>query len=118
MDKKVLFVVYQAPVGSIWVNETFRSAFGMYADDVEPEVLLMDAAVVTLSADTCPESLGLLPVSNVQRYVRRYETSVLAVKEDVERFRVSNVAEAFSVTMVPGASLCELFHSYDSVIFM
>jgi len=118
MDKKVLFVVYQAPVGAIWVNETFRSAFGMYADDVEPTVLLMDAAVIALSSNTCPESLGLLPVSTVQRYVRRYETEVLAVAEDVEQYQVTEIADAFGVKMVPEASLCEMFHSYDNVIFM
>ena len=68
-EKKVLFVVYQAPVGAIWVNETFRSAFGMYGEDIAPAVLLMDAAVTTLSTDTSPESLGLLPVKMVQRYL-------------------------------------------------
>jgi len=118
MDKKVLFVVYQAPVGAIWVNETFRSAFGMYGEDIEPAVLLMDAAVIALSNDTCPEKLGLLPVSTVQRYVRRYETPVLAVKEDFERFGVDNCCEHYCAQLVPEDALGELFHSYDNVIFM
>jgi len=118
MDKQVLFVVYQAPVGAIWVNETFRSAFGMYGEDIEPAVLLMDAAVIALSDDTCPEKLGLLPVKMVQRYVKRYETPVLAVKEDVERFHVDNISEHFGVQMVAEDALSELFHSYDNVIFM
>ena len=57
--KKVLFVIYQAPAGSIWPNEGFRTAFGMYADDVEPEVLLIDQAAITQLAvvvpTPCPE---------------------------------------------------------------
>ena len=118
MDKKVLFVVYQAPVGAIWVNETFRSTFGMYGEDIEPAVLLMDAAVITLSADTCPESLGLLPVKMVRRYVKRYETPVYAIKDDVERFRVENVDAAYEAQMLDKSSLCEFLHTFDNVIFM
>ena len=100
MDKKVLFVVYQAPVGAIWVNETFRSAFGMYGEDIEPAVLLMEAAVVALSTETCPERLGLLPIKIVQRYVKRYKTPVYAVQEDVERFRVETVDDGYRAQMV------------------
>lgn len=118
MDKKVLFVVYQAPVGAIWVNEAFRCAFGMYGEDIEPAVLLMDAAVITLSADTCPECLGLLPVKMVQRYVKRYETPVYAVEEDVKRFRVENIDAGYSAQMLAQSSLSEFFHSFDSVIFI
>jgi tRNA 2-thiouridine synthesizing protein C len=118
MDKKVLFVVYQAPVGSIWVNETFRSTFGMYGEDIEPAVLLMDAATITLCGGTCPESLGLLPVKMVQRYIKRYETPVYAVQEDVDRFKVKDIDPGYSVQMIDRASLCEFFHSFDTVMFM
>jgi sulfur relay (sulfurtransferase) DsrF/TusC family protein len=118
MDKKILFVVYQAPVGAIWVNETFRSTFGMYGEDIEPAILLMDAAVITLCADTCPESLGLLPVKMVRRYINRYETPVYAIKEDVERFKVGNIDPAYGMQALDRASLCEFLHTFDNVIFM
>jgi tRNA 2-thiouridine synthesizing protein C len=118
MDKKVLFVVYQAPVGAIWVNETFRSTFGMYGEDIEPAVLLMDAAVITLCENTCPESLGLLPVKMVRRYINRYETPVYAIKEDVEKFMVCDIDPAFGTQMLDRASLSEFLHTFDSVIFM
>jgi len=59
MDKMILFVVYQAPAGSIWVNERFRTALGMYGEDIEPAVLLVEEATVALSKKTKPECLGL-----------------------------------------------------------
>jgi tRNA 2-thiouridine synthesizing protein C len=118
MDKKILFVVYQAPVGAIWVNEAFRTAFGMYGEDIEPAVLLMDAATITLSATTAPENLGLLPVKIVQKFLKRYETPVYAVEEDAQRFQVGNIDEGYTAQMIAKASLPEFFHSFDNVIFM
>ncbi len=118
MDKKVVFVVYQAPVGSIWVNEAFRTAFGMYGEDLEPAVLLMDAAVVTLSQETCPEKCGLLPVKMVQRFVKRFETPVYAVREDMERFGVEDVDPGYQAQVLDKESLSEFFHGFDNVIFV
>ncbi len=74
MDKKILFVVYQAPAGSIWVNEAFRTAFGMYGEDIEPSVLLMEEATVALSKKTKPECLGYLCVLGISRDMRRRYT--------------------------------------------
>lgn len=118
MEKKVLFVVYQSPVGSIWVNEGFRTAFGMYGEDIEPSVMLIDAATVALSKDTNPESLGLLPIKIVQRFIKRYETPVYAVKEDLEKYNVKNVDEEYGAQFINKDELSDFFHQFDLVIFM
>ncbi len=118
MDKKVLFVVYQAPVGSIWVNEAFRTAFGMYGEDIEPAVLLMDAAVITLAHETLPEKCDLLPVKMVQRFVKRFETPVYAVEDDVQRFGIEDIDPGYQAQMLGEASLSEFFHSFDNVVFI
>lgn len=96
MSKKVLFVVYQSPVGSVWVNEAFRTAFGMYGEDVEPALLLVNEGVVALARECKPERLGLLSVKMVQRYVKRYGTPVYAVGEDLDAYGVRDVDEGFS----------------------
>ncbi|APT74980.1 intracellular sulfur oxidation protein [Marinitoga sp. 1135] len=118
MDKKVLFVVYQSPVGSIWINEAFRTAFGMYGEDIEPAVMVMKEAVTGISADTKPESLGLLPIKIVQRFIKRYETPVYALKEDVERYHVKNIDENYQVQMISEKDLSDFLHDFDYVIFM
>jgi tRNA 2-thiouridine synthesizing protein C len=118
MEKKVLFVVYQSPVGSIWVNEAFRTAFGMYGEDIEPAVMLLDSASVALSKDTSPESLGLLPIKIVQRFIKKYETPVYAVKEDLEKYKVKNIDENFQAQVISKDKLSDFFHKFDYVIFM
>jgi tRNA 2-thiouridine synthesizing protein C len=118
MEKKVLFVVYQSPVGSIWVNEGFRTAFGMYGEDIEPAVLLMEGASVALSKNTSPESLGLLPIRIVHRFIKRYETPVYGIKEDIEKYKVKNIDENFNAEIINKDSLSDFFHQFDYVIFM
>jgi len=116
--KKLLFVAYQSPVGSIWVNEVFRTAFGMYGEDLEPAVLLLDEACVALSKNTKPEMLGLLPLSICHRYIKNYGTEVYVVKEDLENFKVRELDGNFSATIIDKGSLPEFFHQFDHVVFM
>ncbi len=116
--KKVLFVVYQAPVGSIWTNEAFRTAFGMYGEDIEPAVLLIESASIALSSNTKPERLNLLPISIVHRFIKRYGTAVYGVNEHVKKYKVKDIDENFNVTLIDEDELSNLFHSFDNVIFM
>ena len=118
MDKKILFVVYQAPAGSIWVNEAFRTAFGMYGEDIEPAVLLIEEATVALSKKTKPECLGLLSISMCFRFIKRYETAVYGVKEHVEKLKVNEIEESFNAQLIDEAYIGEFFHKFDNVIFM
>lgn len=118
MAKKLLFVVYQSPVGSIWVNEAFRTAFGMYGEDLEPAVLLMHEAVVAVSKGCKPECLGLLPISMVKRYLSRYGTPVYVVREDLEKFKVKQIDEEYNPILLSKEDLSKLFHEHDCVIFM
>ncbi|BBE31458.1 hypothetical protein OSSY52_15990 [Tepiditoga spiralis] len=120
MDKKVLFVVYQSPVGSLWTNEGFRTAFGMYGEDIEPSLLVLEAASTSLSKNTAPEKMGLLPIKIVHRFVKRYETEVFGVEEHLEKYGVKkeNIDENFNAKLLKENELNEFFHSFDSVIFM
>lgn len=118
MDKKVLFVVYQAPVGAIWTNEAYRTAFGMYGEDIEPAVLVLNEASIGLSKNTKPESLNLLPVKIVQRFIKKYETEVFGVQEHLEKFNVKNIDEKFGMKTLKEEELSDFFHSYDLVIYM
>lgn len=118
MDKKILFVVYQAPAGSIWVNEAFRTAFGMYGEDIEPSVLLVEEATVAFSKRTKPECLGLLSVSMCFRYIKRYETAVYGVKEHVDKFKIKEIEESFNAKLIGEADLGDFFHEFDNVVFM
>ena len=118
MKKKILFAAYQSPVGSIWVNEAFRSAFGMVAEELEPSVLLLHEGVVGLSVDTKPELLGLFPLKIVQRYISRYGIGVYAVKEDIERFRVKEIDPGYQAQLVPESGMSDFLHQFDQVIFM
>jgi tRNA 2-thiouridine synthesizing protein C len=118
MMKKILFVSYQAPAGSIWVNEVFRTAFGMYGEDIEPSVLLFGEATVALSKKTQPECLGLLPISICFRFIKRYETTVYAVKEHMGKFKIKETEESFGVQLIEEGALGSFFHGFDNVIFM
>ena len=115
--KKVLFVSYLPAVGSIYVNETFRTAFGMYAEDVEPSIILMMDSVVALNEGYSPERIGLLTIKTVHRYLKRYGTRVYAVREDLESRRV-DVESAWNVEILKREELSDFFHSFDTVIFM
>jgi tRNA 2-thiouridine synthesizing protein C len=116
--KKILFVIYQAPGGTIWPNEGFRTAFGMYADDVEPEVLLIDQAAITVARETEPKKLGLLSIKMVQKYIGRYDTKVLVEKESLEKFYVTDLDEAFQAEVLSRAELHARLPQYDHVVFM
>ncbi|ABV33872.1 MULTISPECIES: hypothetical protein [Pseudothermotoga] len=116
--RKLLFVAYQSPVGSIWVNEAFRTAFGMYGEDLEPSVLLLDEACIALSKNTRPESLGLLPLSICHKYIKRYATKVYVLKEDIEKFSIKEIEENFGAQIIEKKSLPDFFHGFDYVIFM
>jgi tRNA 2-thiouridine synthesizing protein C len=116
--KKVLFVVYQAPVGSIWVNEAFRTTFGMYGEDIEPAILLMDEAVTAIAERNEPERVGLLPVKIVKKYIKKYGTEVYAVKEDLEKFKVEEINQECLAKVIPISEVKALARSCDFVIFM
>jgi len=116
--KKVLFVVYQAPCGSVWVNEGFRTAFGMYAEDIEPELLLMDEAVVTLAKETEPKKLGLLSLKMVQRYIKKYEMKVYGVKEDLEKYKIREIDENYLAEIISKDKVKEITKEKDLVVFM
>ena len=118
MDKRVLFVVYQAPVGSIWTNEVYRTAFGMYGEDIEPAILVIDEASIGLSSNTKPESLNLLPISMVHRFIKKYETEVFGVEEHLKKYNVKNIDENFNAKIIKEDELSDFFHSYDYVIYM
>ncbi len=116
--KKLLFVAYQSPVGSIWVNETFRTAFGMYGEDLDPSVLLIDEASVALSKGTKPETIGLLPLSICHKYIKNYGTKVYTIKQHLEKFKVKELDENFKAEIIDEADLADFLHSFDYVIFM
>jgi len=44
----------------------------MYAEDIEPAVLLVRDAVIALNKETKPEHLGLLPLNTTFKYIERY----------------------------------------------
>jgi tRNA 2-thiouridine synthesizing protein C len=115
--KKVLFISYLPAPGSIFVNETFRTAFGMYGEDIEPVILLMEDSVVALNKKYEPERLGLLPLRTVHRYIDRYGTKVYAVKEDIEERKVE-IGDEWNVELISKNDLPEFTHEFDLVIFM
>ncbi len=117
--KKILFVIYQAPGGTIWPNEGFRTAFGMYAEeDLEPEVLLIDQAAITVAQGTEPKDLGLLSIKMVQRYIQKYDTKVYVEKESLEKFQVPDMDEGYVAELIDRASIQAKLAEYDNVIFM
>lgn len=118
MVKKVLFVVYQSPCGTIWINETFRTAFGMYGEDIEPAVLFIGQAVIGLSCQTAPEKLGLLPIKMVQKYLDKYETEVYAIKDDMLKYKVCGCEEGYKAKIIERNDVKKFIKNYDFVIFM
>ncbi|HZL82438.1 MAG TPA: DsrE family protein [Candidatus Deferrimicrobium sp.] len=117
--KSVLFVAYQSPAGSIWINETFRSAFGMYGEELEPVVLFMGEAVLAVRANCKPEQLGCLPLSITFKYIARYKTKVVAVNEDLERFAIAEdgIEPSWNVTRISESELPDFMHAFDKVVF-
>ena len=116
--KKVLFVVYQAPVGSIWVNEAFRTTFGMYGEDIEPAILLIDKAVIAVAKRTEPERVGLLPVKIVHKYIKKYDTTVYVAKEDMEKYKVKDADPECMAKPVSLSEIKKIMREQDFVIFM
>ncbi|NPV88017.1 intracellular sulfur oxidation protein [Coprothermobacteraceae bacterium] len=118
--RKVLFAVYQAPVGSIWVNEAFRCIFGMYAEDLEPAVLLTRDAVITVNKNLRPERIGLLPLSTVFRYLERYGTKVYVNKDCLEWRGLSenDVDPRWHAELISDAEVGKLLHEYDFVLWL
>lgn len=117
--KKVLFAVYQSPVGSIWINEALRSAFGMYGEELEPAILLMEDAVLAVNKNTHPENLGCLPLSMSFRYLERYGTPVYVVKEDLEKRKIKeeDIEPAWKAKIISNEEISDFIHSFDRVIF-
>ncbi|ACI17859.1 MAG TPA: DsrE family protein [Coprothermobacter proteolyticus] len=117
--RKVLFAVYQSPVGSIWVNEAFRCVFGMYAEDIEPAVLLVRDAVIALNKETKPEHLGLLPLNTTFKYIERYGTKVYAVKEclDWRKIKEEDIDPRWHAELISEKDLPKLLHEYDTVLW-
>ena len=116
--KKILFIIYQAPGGSIWPNEGFRTAFGMYADEVEPEVLLIDGAAIAVARETEPKKLGLLSIKMVQKYISKYGTKVLVEKESLEKYQVTDLDKAYQAETLSRAELQNRLPEYDHIVFM
>jgi tRNA 2-thiouridine synthesizing protein C len=115
--KKVLFVIYQAPCGSIWPNEGFRSAFGMYGEEIEPEVLLIDQAVIAVAQETEPKKLGLFSLKMVQRYIGRYETKVYVDKASLDKFKVKEIDPDYQAEIIDHQQMVDLVHDKDLVIY-
>lgn len=117
--KKVLFAVYTSPVGSIWINETFRSIFGMYGQDLEPSALLLNEAVLAVRKNCKPEICGVLPLSITFKYIEKYGTKVFALKEDLERYNIkeNEIEPRWNLHLISKSELPEFIHSFDNVIF-
>jgi len=117
--KRVLFAVYTSPAGSIWINETFRSIFGMYGQDIEPVALLLNEAVLAVHTNCKPEQCGVLPLSITFRYIEKYQTKVYAVKEDLERYDIkeNEIDPHWNLQVISKSELAKFIHSFDNVIF-
>ncbi len=117
--KKVLFVVYQSPSGSIWVNEALRCAFGMYGEDLEPSILFMEDAVVAVNKNTHPEKLGCLSLSMSFKYLERYGTPIYVVKEDLEKRKIKeeDIEPTWKAQIITNDELSSFIHSFDRIIF-
>ena len=116
--KKVLFVIYHAPCGTIWPNEGFRTAFGMYGEEIEPEVLFITQGVISLAKDTEPSKIGLFSLKMVQKYIHKYDTKVFAEKESLEKFKVHELDVNFHAEILSRGQIEVKLHSNDFVIFM
>ena len=117
--KKILFAVYNSPVGSIWINEAFRSAFGMYGEDLEPVVLFVNEAVLAVRRQCKPEIIGCLPLSITFKYLEKYNTQVYAVKEDLEKYSIkeNEIEPHWNLKTIIKEELPEFVHSFDKVVF-
>ena len=115
--KKVLFITYLPPIGTIYVNEAFRVAFGMYGEEIEPAVLLMRDSTVALNQDFAPEKFGLLSFQTVHRCIKRYETKVYAVQEDI-KLRKIRIGDIWNVELISQADLDSFIKSFQLVVFI
>lgn len=116
--KKVLFMVYQPPVGNIWINEAVRTAFGMYGEDIEPSILFVGEATIAVRKALDPRKVGLLPLNIVFPYLKRFETPVYAVKEDMERLKIDEIEEQWNMKSLLESELSAFVHSFDFTIIM
>ena len=116
--KRVLFIVYHPPVGTIWINEALRTAFGMYGEDIEPSVLFVGYATISLNAELDPQRVGPLPLKILFPYVKRFGTQVYAVQEDVEQLRISSIEDQWNATVISRDDLPEFVHDFDLTIVM
>jgi len=116
--KKILFMVYHAPVGTIWINEAVRTAFGMYGEDIEPSILFVGDATVTVKKGLDPTKVGLLPINIVFPYLKRCGTPVYAVKENIERLKIGEIEEKWNLNLLSESEISEFVHGFDSTIIM
>lgn len=116
--KKVMYVIYQAPCGTIWPNEGFRSAFGMYGEDIEPVVLFIDQGVISVAQETEPKKLGLFSLKMVQRYIKRYDTQIYAEKESLEKYQVKEIDPEYHVEILSKDQIKDLIHTQDTVLYI
>lgn len=116
--KRILFVVYQPPVGTIWINEALRTTFGMYGEDIEPSVLFVGYAAISLNAQLDPQRVGPLPLKILFPYVKRFGTEIYAVREDVEQLSIPLIEEQWNATMVSREELPKFVHGFDLTILM
>ena len=116
--ENILFVVYHSPCGSIWPNECFRTAFGMYGEDIEPEVLFIDQGVISLAKETEPKKIGLLSLKMVQKFLKRYDTKVYVEKESMDRYNIAELDENYMAEVIERDKISDLMHSKDCVIYM
>ena len=116
--KKVLFVVYHSPCGTVWPNEGFRTAFGMYGAEIEPAVLFIEQGVISLAKDTEPSKAGLLSLKMVQRYLKKYATRVYVERESLERYQVGALDEDYRAEVLSREQIGRFVHDQDFVIYM
>lgn len=116
--KKILIIIYQAPGGTIWPSEGLRLTFGMYGEEIDPEVIFIDQGVISLAKETEPAKLGLFPLKMTQRYIKRYETKVFAEKESLEKFKVGELDENYQAEVLPREEIREKIRRNDFVIFI
>jgi len=116
--KKVLFVVYHSPCGTVWPNEGFRTAFGMYGEDIEPEVLFIDQGVISLAQESDPAKAGLFPLKIVQKYLKKYDTAVYVEQESLERYRVPSLDPEYHTTVLTRDQIRDFVHEKDFVVYM
>ena len=77
----------------------------------------MQDSVIALSENYSPESLNLLPIKTVHRYLKRYGTKVYALKEDLQKRKVK-IGEEWNVELIEEKDLSDFVHTFDLVIFM